>query len=364
MLPERGLSSSAIRALLVYTLALSPLAGCASKGGMFSSPVDPNDACGVQHSAFLESKNYYLDETVKGALIGGFGGAALGALRAKMTGGNVGEGAAVGAGAGAAAGAAAAYYNAKLKDAKDQAAAASAISTDVSRASTELDRVSTTFIALRQCRFATAAHIKADYKSGKLTRDAAQNQLADQQKRWRDEIILGRQYDSKMAEQEQNFSFASDSLAKNDPAAQKVIQRHNNPPVVPSSIPGAYTVNQAANVRKQPNATAERVTGLYPGTTVQVDGDAADGWRKIILADRQTGYILDKFLTSPSGKAAPAAAPQATPDEKQSTNPNVQIAVGATETIPQKRQSYDKSLNDADNQSTLAFNLDQPSPAS
>jgi len=100
MLPKRGLSSCAIRALLVYTLALSPLAGCANKGGMFSSTVDPNDACGAQHAAFVDSKNYYLDETVKGALIGGFGGAALGALRAKVTGGNVGEGAAVGAGAG------------------------------------------------------------------------------------------------------------------------------------------------------------------------------------------------------------------------------------------------------------------------
>jgi len=346
-------------------LALSPLAGCANNGGMFSSKADPNDACGVQHAAFAESKNYYLDETVKGAVAGAFGGAAIGALRAKIIGGNVGEGAAVGAGAGAAAGAAAAYYNAKLKDAKDQAAAATAISSDVSRASTELDRVSTTFIALRQCRFATAAQIKVDYKSGKLSRDAAEKQLADQQKRWRDEIVLGRQYDSKMAEQEQNFSFASDSLAKNDPAAQKVIQRHNNPPVAASSIPGAYTVNQAANVRKQPSATAERVTGLYPGTTVQVDGDAADGWRKIILADKQTGYILDKFLTPPlTGKALPAPAPQATPDEKQSTDPNVQVAVAATETIPQKRQSYDKAVNDADTQGNLAFNLDQSSPAS
>ena len=40
---------------------------------------------------------------------------------------------------------------------------------------------------------------------------------------------------------------------------------------------------------------------------------------------------------------------------------NVQVAVAATETIPEKRVAYGRSVDDAAKQSNLSFNLDQSS---
>jgi outer membrane lipoprotein SlyB len=351
--------------LLVFSLAASDLAGCAA-GGLGSSKVDTSDACGVQHRDFYDSKNYYENKALAGAVEGAVGGAILGGLLAAATGGNVARGAAIGAGTGAVAGAYAGYWNAKQKDYQDQTQLANSIYGDVRQASTEMDRVDHTFALLKQCRFEVAARAKADYKSGAITRDQAASQLADQQRRFKDEIVLARQYGAKMAEQDQSFHFAANNLAKDDPAAQQALQRKAQPASAGAapSPGGGLAIVSAANIRKAPDARAERVGGAFPGDPVQALEPAANGWQHVSIKGVE-GYVTASALGQPG--AAPAAAPAATTQTAatqpaapaaESGDKKVQVAE-VTGTIPEKRAHYDKSVDGAEKDSQIAFNLDQ-----
>ncbi len=371
MAANRHRASTALRLVLVSSLIVGDLAGCANGGGMFSSKVDPNDACGVQHRDFADSQNYYMSAAAQGALTGAVGGAAIGALFAAATGGNVARGAAIGAGSGAVAGAYQGYWNAKQKDIQDQSKLSQSIYDDVRKASTELDRVDHTFATLWQCRREHAALVKAQYRQGTLTHDQAAKDLADQQSRFKDELALAHKYGAKMADQAQSFQVAAQNLAKDDPAAQQALNspRHYGLAAPAPTATGGFIINTAANIRKAPSAAAERIVGLFPGAQVQAPDPAdANGWRKITFNGGQEGYVLDKFLspagtplpgaaTKPATPAAPAA-PAAPPPEP--TDTKVAVAQNVTETIPEKREHYDKSVGDAEKDSAIAFNLDQP----
>src|SRR5690349_10918214 len=102
-----------VRVVASASLILAGANACTNGGNVFSSGVDPSDACGAEHSAFADSKSFYLQEVAQGALFGALGGAALGALTAATTGGNAGQGALIGAGAGTLAGGAAGYFHAR-----------------------------------------------------------------------------------------------------------------------------------------------------------------------------------------------------------------------------------------------------------
>jgi uncharacterized protein YgiM (DUF1202 family) len=334
------IARAAARALLAVSVALGGMSGCAGGGGMFSS-VDPSDACGKEHAAFAESKSFYLERTAEGALLGALGGAALGALTAKAAGRNAGAGALIGAGVGGVAGGAAGYYLARQQQAADQASLTNSIYGDVTKASAEIDRASTTFVLVRNCRFAVAERVRAGFGQGQLGRDQAAAQLADQKRRFDEEIALARQYGAKMADQDQQFRFAADSLVKQDPQAQQVMTQR--------AAQLAYTTTAPVKVRAEPSPSAAPIQSLAKGQRVSVQpGDEANDWRQVSLRGDQTGYVPAKFLAPPKAVTPPPA----------SDNKNVQVAVAATETIPEKRAAYGRSVDDAAKQSNLTFNLE------
>ncbi|HVJ52718.1 MAG TPA: SH3 domain-containing protein [Aliidongia sp.] len=349
------LTSQAHGLMLAGSLALA-VEGCASGGNMFSGGPDPSDSCGREHVAFAESKSFYLQEAAQGALLGALAGAALGAAGAAATGGNAGKGALIGGGVGLVAGGAAGYFNARAKENADRSALAGSISSDITKAAGEIDRTSTTFAAVRQCRFAASDRIKAAYKAGALSREQAATQLGDQKRRLDDEIALARQFGSKMAEQDQSFRFASDQLVKDDPQAQQYMAARQAQ--IASAGGEDYVATAAVNVRASPSAGGPKVGALYKGQHVQLSDEPAPGdWRKVALDDGTTGYVSMQYLTSAANAAAAPATPAPRPPVN-TANRNVQVAVGATETIPEKRVAYDHAVDDAANQSNLAFNLD------
>jgi uncharacterized protein YraI/outer membrane lipoprotein SlyB len=331
----------ATRLLLSASIALSGIAGCASGGGSIFSSVDSSDACGKEHAAFADSKSFYLERTAEGALLGALGGAALGALTAKATGKNVGAGAAIGAGVGGVAGGAAGYYTARQQQATDQASLSTAVYGDVSKASAEIDRASTTFGLLRNCRFAAADRVRGDFGQGRLPRDQAAALLADHKRRFDEELKLARDYGAKMADQDQQFRFAADSLVKQDPAAQLVMTQR--------AAQLAYTTTAPVKVRAEPSPSGAPIVSLPKGQRVQVaPGEETNDWRQVSLKGDQTGYVPARYLAPPSKVTPPPAT----------DNKNVQVAVAATETIPEKRAAYGQAVDDAAKQSTLTFNLD------
>jgi SH3-like domain-containing protein len=347
----------AFRLALTCSLVAAGTTACQNGGTIFSGGADAADSCGREHVAFAESKSFYLQQVAQGALFGTLGGAALGALAASASGGNVGKGAAIGAGAGLVAGGAAGYFHARQQQAADQAALSNSIYGDISRASQEMDRATTTFAAVRNCRFATADRIKGAFRQGSLGRAQAAAQLADQKRRFDDELALARQYGAKMAEQDQQFRFAADSLVKQDPAAQQALASR-----AAQIGAGDYVAIIAVVVRSGPSTNADRVAALHRGQRVHGIADPAAGeWRKIALNDGTNGYVMSKYLSSAKPTAAPAPVPAATAPPAAATSRNVQVAVAATETIPEKRVAYNRSVDDAAKQSNLSFDLDHTS---
>lgn len=361
---SRSVRSTAIRVVLSAGLIVAGANACTNGGNIFSSGVDPSDSCGAEHVAFADSKSFYLQEVAQGALFGAFSGAALGALTAATTGGDAGQGALIGAGAGTVAGGVAGYFHARQQQSADEASLANSVYGDISRASQEMDRATTTFAKLEGCRFATADRIKASFRQGTLTREQATVQLAEQKRRFDGEIALARQYGAKMAEQDQQFRFASNSLVAQDPTAQQLVATRavQFEPAPPTAATARYVATAAVNVRSGPSGSAERLAALTKGQAVEAAGDAADGWRKVTLDNGVAGYVSDRFL-APAGsdKAAVATtkAAAAVATAPPASVRTAQVAMAATETIPQKRAAYVKSVDAAAAQSNLSFNLDQ-----
>ena len=348
----------AFRLALSCSLVIAGTAACQNGGTMFSGRADASDACGREHVTFAESKSFYLQQVAQGALLGTLGGAALGALAASASHGDVGRGAAIGAGAGLVAGGTAGYFNARRQQAADQAGLANSIYGDISKASQEMDRATTTFVAVRNCRFAEANRIKGAFRQGALGRDQAAAQLGDQKRRFDDELALARQYGAKMTEQDQQFRFAADSLVKQDPAAQQALATR-----AAQLGTGDYVAIVAVVVRSAPSTGADRVAALHRGQHVHGLADPEAGeWRRIAIDDGTSGYVASKYLSPATKSAAPAPIPAvASAPPTPVTSRNVQVAVAATETIPEKRVAYNRSVDDAAKQSNLSFDLDRTS---
>ncbi|HEX7970539.1 MAG TPA: SH3 domain-containing protein, partial [Stellaceae bacterium] len=181
-------------------------------------------------------------------------------------------------------------------------------------------------------------------------------QLADHKQRFGKELAVAQQYGAKMAEQDQQFRFAADSLVKQDPGAQQALASR-----AAQMGTGDYVATAAANVRSGPNGSADRVASLTKGQRVHGMAEPASaGWRKIALEDGTAGYVTAKVL-SPAGGSGSVPAPASAPKPPAAGSRNVQVAVAATETIPEKRVAYNRAIDDAAKQSNLSFNLDQTS---
>ena len=378
-------ASLSLRLMVVGSLALTDLGGCAT-GNLFASSVDPNDACGVQRRDFYDSRNYWMSSAASGAVEGAFTGAAAGALWAWATGQNVGRGAAIGAGTGAVVGASAKYFEAQQKQAKDEASLANSIYGDEQKASGEYDRVSTTFLVLKKCRFDRATFIKSEYKQGLLTAQQANDQLTDQRKRMADDIALAKKYGEKMAEQGQSFEYAAGALAKDDPAAQQKLQQSHQPKSAPKppppTSPTDYTINapSGVNVHKESDPKSARIAGLNGGAKIEPEGDPVNGMQKIKFDGGTEGWVSSRFISSPTGgtgvarntssssKSSGTATASTTSAEPATTTAadngassgDKKVAVASvTGTIAEKRESYDQSVASADSDSAVAFNLNQ-----
>lgn len=178
--------------------------------------VDPADSCGTQRAAFAESKSFFTERIVEGAVVGGLIGAAGGAAIGALTGG-AGTGALIGAGAGTVTGALYGYYSTMSEQHKDRETLARAMNADLVKESQQIDRATATFARLRECRFAVAAKVKADARAGRLPREEAGKSLKYQSDRFGEEMRLARHYGVNMQKRGDEFRDAAESLQRSDP---------------------------------------------------------------------------------------------------------------------------------------------------
>jgi outer membrane lipoprotein SlyB len=210
-----------VSAIAACSLALS---GCSTMSG---GSVDKDDVCAPQKAAFANSESHYGISVLKGALVGGLVGAGTGALVGALSGGNVGKSAAIGAGTGAVAGGVGGYFLEKQRTTPDPQALANTIQLDVVAENAQIDQATVAFAQLRQCRFAAADQIKADYAAGRLSHEEAVRRLDDQKKRFDADVAAAQQMGVKMNDKAKEFQYASDQLVKKDPEAQTVIAQES-----------------------------------------------------------------------------------------------------------------------------------------
>jgi outer membrane lipoprotein SlyB len=250
--------------------------GCSTMSG---GGVDKDDVCGTQQAAFANSESHYGVSVAKGAVVGGLLGAGTGALIAAASGGNVGKGAAIGAGTGAVAGGVGGYFVEKQRMTPDPQALADTVQSDIVAENAQIDNATVAFNQVRQCRFAAADQIKADYAAGRISRDEAVRRLDDQKKRFDADIVQAQQIGVKMNDKAKEFQHASDELAKDDPQAQAVIaeempaatQAKKKAPVHHAALPAK--TKAVVNVKEASNTNLNKIQG-YGDDVAQAKADA------------------------------------------------------------------------------------------
>jgi len=220
----------AIASVAMLGLASLSLGGCAAGaiGGltplgdmimkeMRDLKVDPNDPCSIQRAEFAESKNFFTERIVEGAVMGGLIGAAGGAAIGAMTGGAA-TGAMIGAGAGTLTGALYGYWTTMNQQHKDQETLARAINADLIREGQQIDRTTAAFAKLRECRFGRANLIRMELRAGKIGPVQAQAQMKYESDRFNEEMRVARDYGVNMQKRGDEFRDAAENLQRQDPA--------------------------------------------------------------------------------------------------------------------------------------------------
>lgn len=188
-----------------FALATTALAGCVpSRETRIGS--NDGDACYGQRVALDSTGNYFAEDMVKGAAIGAIGGAVLGGI----IGGK--RGALIGAAAGLAAGAAGGYWQAKSQQTQDQAQLANSIYADLDRENGQIDRSQEAFNQLVNCRKTQAATIRADLKSGTLSRAEAEVRMADVKTRYAQDLEIAQKINAQIKERSANFQVANENI--------------------------------------------------------------------------------------------------------------------------------------------------------
>jgi hypothetical protein len=237
----------------------------------------------------------------------------------------------------------------------------------------QFDHTRASFAQLRACRFAQAATIKAAVRDGKMPRDRAAQLLADEKRRFDEEVALARQYYGKMGEINDQFRDASDALVDDDPDAQSYLNTRKKAAAQNSASSGsAHASGTGTGTGSSSNAGAN--SGSASGSTANAGSSSPSaGSNPASNPSSGSGSSASPSSSPSSSGSSPAPAdnsaaaspvstgsavtePNAPPVD--STNPDVQVAVAATETLPEKRTAFDADIANASQQSNLTFNLD------
>jgi hypothetical protein len=200
----------ALRRVALISLAAAVAAGCATVGPRAE---DAGDVCWSQRTELRGAQDYYARAVVEGAAMG----AALGGLAGLVTGQSA-RSVAIGATAGAVAGGIGGYYMAKQRVATDAATLSASVYQDVIGANQQIDRATVAFAKLRDCRYAAAGQIKADWRAGRINRQEAQTRLAEQRRRFDEDLRIADEVGAKMGERAREYRYAADELERQSPS--------------------------------------------------------------------------------------------------------------------------------------------------
>jgi outer membrane lipoprotein SlyB len=249
-------------AALILAAASLPLGGCATSGYEIAA----DDPCGAYRAELKSVEDSY----VEGAVLGALGGALIGGLAGGLIGGDS-KGALIGVGAGAVAGGLGGYFLAKQNATSDRATLVSSVYGDIAAENAKLDRVTAAFRQIRQCRLRSAEEVKRAFAAREIERPAAEARLAAIRQLYSEDIRVAEALGGKMNERGQEFEFASSELLKEDPAAQREVQRLRaaaakpraaRPSAAPAAAPAKGAVPLPQRRPEPPQAPANTTAGV------------------------------------------------------------------------------------------------------
>ena len=226
------------------------LPGCTMQSDRIG-PDDGSDVCRPQRVALDSTGNYFGEDIVKGAALGALGGALIGGLAT----GNA-RGALIGAAAGGVAGAAAGYYNARQKQAADQAQLYNSVYADIERDNLAIDKTQLAFNQLTDCRHMEAARIRGDLRAGVISRPQAEVAMAAVANRAAGDYNIATTISKQIQTRGDDFAYANTQInpgaptyADNTPPLAPAGRRPRTPPRRPAPPPATPQgqVAQATN---------------------------------------------------------------------------------------------------------------------
>jgi len=214
--------SSWRRAVAALAIGGLVLAGCTTQAQRIGAD-DGSDACYSYRKALDSTGDYFAEDMLKGAAVGAIGGALAGGLI-----GGDWKGALIGAAVGAAVGAAAGYWQHQQQQAKDQAVLYNSVLSDLQRENAELDKTQLAFDQLVQCRQNQAKLVRADFKAGRLGREAAEVRLNTIKAQYLQDIEIAQTINQNIEKRSANFDYANQQVNPNSSArVQQLAQQQS-----------------------------------------------------------------------------------------------------------------------------------------
>jgi hypothetical protein len=188
---------------LVVALALCLTQGCTAQTDRIGRD-DGTDVCRPQRVALDETGNYFAQDVIAGAVVGAAAGGLVGLLAGRDT-----RSALLGAVAGGAVGAAGAYWRARQQQYSDQATLYRTMSSDIRRDNQYIDRTQYAFNGLVACRQMEADRVRADVRSGRMTRPQGQAVMAVIRQRSIEDLRIASTISGRIQGRSADFEFAN-----------------------------------------------------------------------------------------------------------------------------------------------------------
>jgi hypothetical protein len=289
-----------LRRSVASITAAAMLAGCVSTQAGRIGVDDGRDACRAFVVQLDSTGDFFGEDILRGAAVGAGTGAIAGGLLAAATGrrgSDILAGAAIGAVAGGVIGGTAGYLQARQRQAQNQGMLVQAVGGDLRNENRQLAATQLAFNQLVDCRVNAANRIRADVRSGRMSRDQGMALLGYHRDLMRRDVALARAINEKIGTRGAEFDTAIENLA---PGTKQTVQARRSVAPVPT------TARVSAPIRIRPDAGAAEVGQL--GRNEQVRVTPAEGnYARVETSTGVVGYVPASSV-GVRGLGSPAAA--------------------------------------------------------
>ena len=252
-----------------------------------------------------------------------------------------------------------AYYAALRRSAPAPADAAQGLSTDLAKTADAIDRVTSSFAALKACRVDRAEEIRAGVSGGSVPAAQLPALITAERGSLEGEIEVGRGMIQQLDQRVTLLRLVADRLAATAPGVDLKVARAAAAPPPPAQF---FVVTAAAPIYAKPALTAGHVAAVRRAQRVQGPvGEAAPGWVQLTLNDGSAGYV-EAGVLRPAQINASAQKQAARSDAVREAggDPVAAAVLVARVGLPDREQALSSLIETSAEGLAIAFNTTVP----